>query len=69
MVNPCKFIFMGVCGSGKTTFAERVAKHLGCGPVLEADTFHLPEMKEKMRAGVPLTDEDRCHGSSGYVRL
>lgn len=54
-----KLIFMGVCGSGKTTLAERTASYLGCEPVLEADTFHTPEMKEKMRSGIPLTDQDR----------
>ena len=54
-----KLIFMGVCGSGKTTLAERTASYLNCEPVLEADTFHTPDMKEKMRSGTPLTDEDR----------
>lgn len=54
-----KLIFMGVCGSGKTTLAERTASYLGCGPVLEADTFHTPEMREKMRSGTPLSDDDR----------
>lgn len=54
-----KLIFMGVCGSGKTTLAERTARYLRCEPVLEADTFHSAEMKEKMRSGVPLNDEDR----------
>ena len=54
-----KLVLMGVCGSGKTTLAHKVAEYLGCGPVIEADTYHSPEMKEKMRSGVPLTDEDR----------
>ena len=54
-----KIVFMGVCGCGKTTLAERTAKFLGCDPVYEADMFHPAEMKEKMRAGIPLTDEDR----------
>lgn len=52
-------IFMGVCGSGKSTLAQKIADHLGCGPIIEGDSFHSPEMKEKMRQGVPLTDEDR----------
>jgi gluconokinase len=52
-------IFMGVCGSGKSTLAIKVADYLGCGPIIEGDSFHSPEMKEKMRRGVPLTDEDR----------
>jgi carbohydrate kinase (thermoresistant glucokinase family) len=54
-----KVIFMGVCGSGKTTLAAHTAETLGCGPVLEADTFHAAETKAKMAAGIPLTDEDR----------
>lgn len=54
-----KLIFMGVCGSGKTTIAGLLAQHLECLPVLEADDFHTPENKQKMQAGVPLTDTDR----------
>lgn len=59
MLRAVKIVFMGVCGCGKTTLAERTAKFLGCDPVYEADMFHPVEMKEKMRAGIPLTDEDR----------
>lgn len=54
-----RLVFMGVCGSGKSTIAEEAAQYLGCGPVIEADSYHSPEMKAKMRAGIPLTDEDR----------
>jgi gluconokinase len=54
-----KLVFMGVSGSGKTTLAGRVANHLGVSRVIEADEFHTPEMKNKMGAGIPLTDEDR----------
>ncbi len=54
-----KIIFMGVCGSGKTTLAANTAAALSCEPVLEADMFHSPEMKLKMGSGIPLTDEDR----------
>lgn len=58
--SPRRFlIFMGVCGSGKSTLAAKVADDLGCGPIIEGDSFHSPEMKEKMRQGIPLTDEDR----------
>ena len=52
-------IVMGVSGSGKTTLAERVARHLKCGPILEADRFHPAANREKMTGGVPLTDEVR----------
>ena len=54
-----RLVFMGVCGCGKTTLAGRTAEHLGCERVIEADEFHTPEMKRKMGAGIPLTDEDR----------
>jgi gluconokinase len=56
--NPLRIIFMGVCGCGKTTLAAKTAEMLECR-VIEADEFHTPEMKEKMRAGIPLTDSDR----------
>ena len=59
MKSGLKIIFMGVCGSGKTTLAANTAAALGCEPVLEADTFHSPEMKAKMASGIPLTDDDR----------
>ncbi len=51
-------VFMGVCGTGKTTVGESVAKQLNC-PFLEGDRFHPPENVEKMRAGIPLDDDDR----------
>jgi gluconokinase len=54
-----KIILMGVSGSGKTTLAQRLACALKCEPIIEADALHSPEMKEKMRGGTPLTDEDR----------
>jgi gluconokinase len=59
MKSGLKIVFMGVSGSGKTTLAARVATFLGCGAVIEADSFHTAEMKEKMRVGTPLCDEDR----------
>lgn len=37
----------------------KIADYLRCGPIIEGDSFHSPEMKEKMRQGIPLTDEDR----------
>lgn len=51
-------IIMGVCGCGKTTVGEMLAAQLGCG-FSDADGFHPKENVEKMRAGIPLTDEDR----------
>jgi gluconokinase len=49
---------MGVCGSGKSTIAERLAERLGwrCE---DGDRFHPAANVAKMSAGHPLTDEDR----------
>lgn len=52
-------IVMGVAGSGKTTLGEMLAARLGCG-FSDADDFHPVANVEKMRAGIPLTDEDRA---------
>jgi gluconokinase len=49
---------MGVSGSGKTTIAELLAQRLSFR-MLEGDSLHPRENIERMRAGVPLTDEDR----------
>ena len=51
-------IFMGVSGSGKSTVAAAVAKHLGW-PMIEGDDLHPPANIAKMTQGVPLTDDDR----------
>ncbi len=52
-------VVMGVSGSGKTTVAERVAAQLGW-MFQEGDRLHPVANREKMAAGVPLTDEDRA---------
>jgi carbohydrate kinase (thermoresistant glucokinase family) len=49
---------MGVAGSGKTTVAFAVGAVLG-SEVIDGDDFHPAVNVEKMRAGIPLTDEDR----------
>jgi gluconokinase len=51
-------IVMGVSGSGKTTIARGLADAEGW-ILLEGDQFHPPANIAKMKAGVPLTDEDR----------
>ncbi|EQB15389.1 hypothetical protein L284_12180 [Novosphingobium lindaniclasticum LE124] len=51
-------IVMGVSGCGKSTLGALLAEALDC-VFLEGDAFHSPEAVEKMRAGRPLTDEDR----------
>jgi gluconokinase len=51
-------VVMGVSGTGKTTVAEHLVKRLGW-PFAEGDTFHPVANVEKMRAGIPLDDDDR----------
>jgi gluconokinase len=51
-------VVMGVSGCGKSTVAARLAERLGWD-LAEADTFHSAANVEKMRSGIPLTDEDR----------
>ena len=49
---------MGVAGSGKSTVAKVLAKHL-CWQYKDADSYHSPENVAKMSSGIALTDEDR----------
>ncbi len=51
-------IVMGVSGCGKTTIAAGIARETGWA-LLEGDAFHPPANIEKMKHGIPLTDEDR----------
>ena len=51
-------IVFGVSGAGKTTIGKLLAKRLDWR-FLEADDFHQRVNVEKMRKGLPLTDEDR----------
>ncbi len=51
-------VLMGVSGAGKTTIGELLSERLGW-PLLDADDFHPPANIEKMRSGIPLTDNDR----------
>ena len=55
---PDVVIVMGVSGSGKTTIGKQLARRMG-GVFADADSFHPPANIEKMKAGHPLTDEDR----------
>lgn len=62
-------VVMGVSGSGKTTVAEALATRLGW-TFAEADTFHAAASIDKMRAGTPLTDDDRwpwLDAMAGYL--
>jgi gluconokinase len=51
-------IVFGVSGAGKTTVGKLLAEELGWH-FCEGDDFHPRANVEKMRAGQPLTDEDR----------
>jgi gluconokinase len=51
-------IVMGVVGAGKTTVGSLLARQLGWD-FADADDYHSPENKEKVRRGIPLTDGDR----------
>lgn len=51
-------LLMGVSSCGKTTVGERLSQHFGW-PFYDGDSFHPAANVEKMRSGVPLTDEDR----------
>jgi gluconokinase len=51
-------IIFGVSGAGKTTVGKLLARELDWR-FYEADDFHSAANIEKMRRGVPLTNEDR----------
>lgn len=55
---PLVILVAGVSGSGKTTIGTLLAERLGW-EYAEADAFHSEANVAKMRAGHPLTDEDR----------
>jgi gluconokinase len=51
-------VLMGVTGSGKTTVGKVLAADLGW-TFCDADDYHSAANIEKMRRGIPLTDDDR----------
>jgi gluconokinase len=51
-------VLAGVSGSGKTTVGRLLAERLGW-PFADGDSFHPAANVARMRAGQPLTDEDR----------
>ena len=55
---PLAAFVMGVTGSGKSTFGTALGEAWGW-PYHDADDYHPASNVEKMRAGTPLTDEDR----------
>lgn len=51
-------IVMGVSSSGKSAVGKALARRLHA-PFLDGDGYHPEANKEKMRAGIPLVDDDR----------
>jgi len=52
-------VVMGVTGAGKTTVGRLLAGRIGCA-FIEGDDYHPETNVAKMRAGEPLTDDDRA---------
>jgi len=61
-------IVFGVSGAGKTTIGRLLAQELGWH-FYEADDFHSQANINKMRRGIPLTDEDRSPWLESLRRL
>jgi len=58
-MRPAVIYVIGVSGSGKTTIGKRLSAKMKI-PFFDADDFHSPANKEKMKTGRPLTDDDRA---------
>ena len=54
----CHLVVMGVSGCGKSTLGTQLAQTLK-RKFYEGDDYHCPHSVEKMKAGHPLTDQDR----------
>jgi gluconokinase len=61
-------IVMGVGGCGKSTVGKEIAQSLG-RQFIEGDDFHTTGNIEKMRAGLPLNDQDRIPWLEAINRL
>ncbi len=58
VVSSISVILMGVTGTGKSTVMPLLAERLNAESA-EGDAFHSAGNVEKMRAGIPLDDDDR----------
>ena len=54
-----RIVVMGVSGCGKTTVGQGLSEAVG-GRFVDADDLHTDAARAQMRAGTPLTDEDRA---------
>ncbi|MEP0073098.1 MAG: gluconokinase [Marinomonas sp.] len=52
------FFVMGVSGCGKSSIGEGISSYLSID-YIDSDTYHPASNVEKMKNGIPLTDEDR----------
>ncbi|ATP29316.1 gluconokinase [Chromobacterium violaceum] len=52
-------VVMGVAGCGKSSVGRLLAEAIGAR-FIEGDSFHPPENIQRMRAGIPLGDDDRA---------
>ncbi|KAG6556996.1 hypothetical protein Mapa_001412 [Marchantia paleacea] len=66
-------VIMGVSGAGKSTIGELLGRNLDC-PFFDADDYHPAANKDKMRNGIPLTEDDRlpwleklCDAMADYI--
>jgi len=57
-MKPVRIVVMGVCGCGKSEIGARLATLLEC-PFIEGDAYHPRVNLDKMRAAIPLSDDDR----------
>jgi gluconokinase len=53
-----RILIMGVSGCGKSSVGAALGRRLGL-PYRDGDDLHPPDNIAKMRAGIPLTDDDR----------
>ena len=60
-------IVMGVASSGKSVTGKAIARRLHA-PFLDGDAYHPSANKDKMRAGIPLIDDDRWPWLSTLAR-
>jgi gluconokinase len=67
-LTPARLIIaMGVSSSGKSSSGQAIARRMHA-PFLDGDDYHPAANKEKMRAGIPLTDDDRWPWLTTFAR-